>query len=72
MIYCVAFVMLLFTSCTKYDPLTGTEVEFIGSNMSQIAFDSPHADMNPRLGHDKPHIGVQTDGKRKKWRSKQV
>lgn len=48
----------------KYDIFTGTEVEFIGSNKSKIAFDSPHADMRVDLGHDKPHIGVQTGCKR--------
>ena len=46
----------------KYDPLTGTEVEFKGSNGSKIAFDSPHADMNAELGHNKPHIGVTQGG----------
>lgn len=49
---------------TKVDPITGTEVEFKGSNGSKIAFDSPHPDMDPKLGHDKPHIGVQNGGKR--------
>lgn len=44
--------------------MTGTEVEFIGSNKSKIAFDSPHTDKRADLGHDKPHIGVQTGGKR--------
>ena len=46
------------------DLLTGTEVEFLGSNNSKIAFDSPHPDMSIELGHNKPHIGVQTGGKR--------
>ena len=41
-----------------------TEVEFLGTNNSKIAFDAPHADMNVELGHDKPHIGVNTGGKR--------
>lgn len=49
---------------TKVDPLTGTEVEFKGSNGSKICYDSPHPDMNPKLGHDKPHIGVNTGEKR--------
>ena len=51
-------------SPTKVDPITGTEVEFVGSNGSKIAFDAPHADMDGELGHDKPHIGAQSGGKR--------
>lgn len=49
---------------TKYDPVTGTEVEFKGSNGSKVAYDSAHADMDSALGHDKPHVGVQQGGKR--------
>lgn len=49
---------------TKFDPITGTEVEFKGSNGSKVAYDSPHADMDVSQGHDKPHIGVQEGGKR--------
>lgn len=51
-------------SPTKYDPITGTEVEFKGSNGSKVAYDSAHADMDISHGHDKPHIGVQQGGKR--------
>ena len=49
---------------TKFDPVTGTEVEFKGTNGSKVAYDSAHADMDAKLGHDKPHIGVQQGGKR--------
>lgn len=49
---------------TKVDPVTGTEVEFKGSNGSKVAYDSPHPDMNAALGHDKPHVGVHQGGKR--------
>jgi hypothetical protein len=51
-------------SPTKVDPITGTEVQFRGSNGSKLAFDAPHADMDPISGHDKPHIGVQEGGKK--------
>jgi RHS repeat-associated protein len=57
---------------TKIDPVTGTEVEFKGSNGSKIAYDSTHADMDPKLGHDKPHVGVQTGGKRGQGGSKRM
>jgi RHS repeat-associated protein len=50
---------------TKWDEKTGTAVEFKGSNGSKVAYDSPHADMDVLNGHDKPHIGVQSSGKRK-------
>ena len=49
---------------TKVDPITGTEVEFKGANGAKIAYDSAHPDMDFTKGHDKPHIGVQTQGKR--------
>ncbi len=48
----------------KIDPLTGTEVEFLGSNGSKIVFDAPHIDMDVTSGHDLPHIGVMEAGKR--------
>jgi rhs-family protein len=51
---------------TKIDPITGTEVEFKGSNGSKVAYDSAHPDMDATKGHHKPHIGVQTGGKRGK------
>ncbi len=44
--------------------MTGTEVEFLGSNGLKIVFDSPHIDMDVTSGHDLPHIGVQEAGKR--------
>ena len=55
---------------TKVDPITGTEVEFKGANGSKIAYDSAHPDMDFTKGHDKPHIGVQTQGKRSDGGSK--
>jgi RHS repeat-associated protein len=51
---------------TKVDPVTGTEVEFKGSNGSKVAYDSAHPDMKATNGHHKPHVGVQTGGKRGK------
>lgn len=50
---------------TKVDPKTGTVVEFKGSNGSKMNYDSPHKDMAPSAGHDKPHVGWQTGGKRR-------
>jgi len=55
---------------TKVDPITGTEVEFKGANGSKIAYASAHPDMDFTKGHDKPHIGVQTQGKRSDGGSK--
>lgn len=49
---------------TKYDPKTGTAVEFKGKNGAKVAYDSPHADRDSSKGHDKPHVGWQTGGKR--------
>jgi uncharacterized protein RhaS with RHS repeats len=57
---------------TKIDPVTGTEVEFKGSNGSKVAYDSAHADMDASLGHDKPHVGVQQGGKRGKRGAKRA
>jgi RHS repeat-associated protein len=47
---------------TKYDPETGTAVEFSGPNGAKVVYDGPHAQPGP--GHDYPHIGWQTGGKR--------
>ena len=47
---------------TKEDPVTGTIVEFKGPGGAKVAYDAPHASPGP--GHDKPHIGWQTAGKR--------
>ena len=47
---------------TKEDPVTGTIVEFKGQGGAKVAYDSPHNSPGP--GHDKPHIGWQTAGKR--------
>lgn len=47
---------------TKVDPVTGTVVEFKGSGGSKVAYDSPHLEPGP--GHDMPHVGWQTGGKR--------
>ena len=49
---------------TKEDIVTGTEVEFKGSNGSKVAYDAAHLDMDKTKGHHKPHVGVQTGGKR--------
>ena len=49
---------------TKVDVVTGTEVEFKGSNGSKIVYDAAHLDMDKTKGHHKPHVGVQTGGKR--------
>ena len=51
---------------SKYDPVTGTVVEFKGEGGAKVAYDAPHADMDPANGHDKPHVGWQTAGKRGK------
>ncbi len=48
---------------SKMDPTTGTVVEFKGEKAAKVAYDPPHADMNPATGHDKPHVGWQTSGK---------
>jgi len=53
-------------SFSKVDPETGTIVEFKGPGGSKVAYDAPHADMDPKNGHDKPHVGWQTAGKRNK------
>ncbi|WP_297955218.1 polymorphic toxin type 47 domain-containing protein, partial [uncultured Neisseria sp.] len=50
---------------SKYDPKTGTVVEFKGRGGAKVAYDAPHADMDVSAGHDKPHVGWQTEGKRK-------
>ncbi len=49
---------------TKTDPNTGTVVEFKGPNGSKVAYDSSHTDMDVNVGHDKPHVGWQSEGKR--------
>ena len=48
---------------TKYDE-TGTATEFQGPGGAQVNYDCHHADMDSTLGHDKPHVGWQTSGKR--------
>ena len=50
-------------SFSKYDPVTGTVVEFKGEKGAKVAYDSPHDDMDSEKGHDKPHVGWQTSGK---------
>jgi RHS repeat-associated protein len=47
---------------SKVDPKTGTVVEFKGPGGAKVAYDSPHADPGP--GHDMPHVGWQSAGKR--------
>ncbi|MDN7907953.1 polymorphic toxin type 47 domain-containing protein [Burkholderia diffusa] len=49
---------------SKVDPVTGTVVEFKGAGGAKVAYDAPHADMDSVQGHDKPHVGWQTAGKR--------
>ncbi|MBJ9324197.1 hypothetical protein I5501_18435, partial [Citrobacter freundii] len=49
---------------SKVDPQTGTVVEFKGPNGAKVAYDAPHADMDVTAGHDKPHVGWQSAGKR--------
>ncbi|MGC6095913.1 polymorphic toxin type 47 domain-containing protein, partial [Citrobacter portucalensis] len=49
---------------SKVDPQTGTVVEFKGPNGAKVAYDAPHADMDVIAGHDKPHVGWQSAGKR--------
>jgi hypothetical protein len=51
-------------SFSKMDPVTGTVVEFKGTGGAKVAYDAPHADMNSAQGHDKPHVGWQSAGKR--------
>ena len=51
-------------SFSKYDPVTGTVVEFKGEGGAKVAYDAPHADMDTKSGHDKPHVGWHTAGKR--------
>jgi len=48
---------------SKYDEQTGTVVEFKGEKGAKVAYDGPHADMDPSKGHDQPHIGWQSGGK---------
>jgi RHS repeat-associated protein len=47
---------------SKYDPGTGTVVEFKGPDGAKVAYDGPHD--NPGPFHDSQHIGWQTGGKR--------
>ena len=47
---------------SKVDPKTGTVVEFKGPNGAKVAYDTPHDSPGP--GHDQPHVGWQTGGKR--------
>ncbi len=49
---------------SKVDPKTGTVVEFKGPGGAKVAYDAPHANRDAALGHDKPHVGWQTAGKR--------
>jgi len=47
---------------TKVDPVTGTVVEFKGPGGAKVAYDSPH--ISEGAGHEMPHVGWQTGGKR--------
>ncbi|MEO1262602.1 MAG: polymorphic toxin type 47 domain-containing protein [Bacteroidota bacterium] len=48
---------------SKYDPETGTVVEFKGDGGAKIGYDGPHKSPGPH--HDTQHISWQTAGKRK-------
>lgn len=50
---------------SKYEARTGTAVEFKGPRGAKVVYDGPHADMNALAGHDKPHVGWQSGGKRR-------
>lgn len=53
------------TSMGKPDwNMGGTYTEFKGAHGAEVAYDGPHADMNPATGHDGPHISAQSPGKR--------
>lgn len=47
---------------TKVDPKTGTVVEFKGPGGAKVSYDAPH--QTPGPGHNMPHVGWQTAGKR--------
>ena len=59
---------------SKYDPKTGTVVEFKGPGGAKVAYDGPHADGNTpegiAKGHVKNHVGWQEGGKRRDGESK--
>ncbi len=50
------------TTKIKSAPKTGTVVEFKGPGGAKVAYDPPHA--TPGAGHESPHVGWQTAGKR--------
>lgn len=43
---------------------TGTVVEFRGEKGAKVIYDAPHPDKDSEHGHDKPHVGIQTAGKK--------
>ncbi|MDX2267788.1 MAG: polymorphic toxin type 47 domain-containing protein [Bryobacter sp.] len=47
---------------SKVDPKTGTIVEFKGPGGAKVAYDGPHSTPGP--GHNSPHVGYQSAGKR--------
>jgi RHS repeat-associated protein len=47
---------------SKYDPETGTVVEFKGPNGAKVGYDGPHSSPGPN--HDTQHISAQEPGKR--------
>jgi hypothetical protein len=48
---------------TKYDPATGTAVEFKGPGGAKVGYDAPHPG-TPGPHHNVPHISWQSAGKR--------
>jgi Bacterial toxin 47 len=48
---------------TKWDPGTGTAVEFKGPGGAKVGYDGPHPD-TPGAFHDQQHISWQSAGKR--------
>lgn len=50
-------------SFAKYDPETGTVVEFHGPGGAKVDYDGPHETPGPF--HDSQHVGWQTGGKRR-------
>lgn len=49
---------------TKYDPVTGTAVEFKGPRGAEVGYDGPHPN-TPGPHHDTQHISWQSAGKRR-------
>jgi hypothetical protein len=41
----------------------GSEEGVCSEKGANVAYDAPHADMNPLHGHDKPDVGLSSRGK---------